>query len=144
MARLIEDHDDGGRRYYLEDRPIHCGTLLEVYLQGGWLTVRFEMDAQQFPVYSLRLGEGWDQVSMRLPDTAELRWPLRDEHPEETQLRKLRRVVEELADILTSPGSYYDHERERAIYGARLVLRATAPRFPEEPGGVGSVCGRFT
>lgn len=93
MARLIEDHDSGGRRYYLEDRPIACGTELEVYLRGGWLPMRFEMDGQQFPVFYLNLGNCWDQVSMRLPDTAELRWPPKDEHPEETQVRKLRRVV---------------------------------------------------
>lgn len=130
MSRLIEDHDDGGQRYYLEDRLIQCGTELEVYLRGGWPPVRFEMDGQQFPVFSLNLGRGYDQVSMRLPDTTELRWPLKDEHPEETQVRKLKRVVEELADIPASPSSYYDYEREGAVHRARLVLQATAPRVP--------------
>lgn len=139
MARLEEAHDSGGRRYYLEGRPIECGTRLEVSLNGGWLPVRFEMDLQQFPVFYLRLSEGRgldSQVEFRLPDTAELRWPLQQDAPEDTQMRKLRRVVEDLAEIVHAPEDYTEDERDLAVLRARAVLRATAPRLLEEPGHV--------
>ncbi|EYB66429.1 hypothetical protein DEIPH_ctg139orf0160 [Deinococcus phoenicis] len=137
MARLEEVHDDGGRRYYLGGQPISCGQVLEVSLEQGWLPVRFEMDAQQYGVFYLRLGSGWDnQVSLRLPDTAELRWPPGEAQREETLVRKLRRTVEELAEMVSHPEEYSDDERELALLHARGVLRATAPRLPEEPGRV--------
>lgn len=65
-----------------------------------------------------------------LPNAAELRWALKGEQPEETQVRKLRRVVEELADSLASLGSSYNYECEEAVHRARVVLQATAPRVP--------------
>lgn len=133
MARLEEGYDSGGRRYFLDGQPVECGRLLEVSLEAGWLGVRFGMDSQQYALFYLRLGSGQkDQFALRLPDTAELRWPLEEEHPQETQLRKLRRVVEELADMVKSPVDYYDYERASAVHHAQSVLRATAPRIPEE------------
>ncbi|WP_216329266.1 hypothetical protein [Deinococcus aestuarii] len=54
-----------------------------------------------------------------MPDTAELRWPLQQDVPEDTQVRKLRRVVEDLAEIVHS----IEDERDLAVWRARAVLR---------------------
>lgn len=87
-------------------------------MKGGWLPVRFEMNLQQFPVFYLRLSEGRgseSQVEFRLPDLAELRWPLRQDAPDNTQGRKLRRVAQDLAEIVQAPEDYTEDERDLAV-----------------------------
>jgi hypothetical protein len=39
------EHESGGHRHYLDGRPIHCGTQLEMQLggaRGPWVAVRYE------------------------------------------------------------------------------------------------------
>ena len=51
---LTCDNDGGGRRHYLDGRPVHCGTGLEMSIGGGlsrlgvpipeiWVPVRYEL-----------------------------------------------------------------------------------------------------
>lgn len=131
MSRLEETHDPGGRRYILDDEPLHAGAQLEVHLERGWLPVRFELDAQQFPVFYLRLGNG-DQVPLRLPDDADLRLLVERPARSESDVRKLRQLVTQLAEMLTYPDDYDRNEQQDAARLARSVLMATAPRLPEE------------
>jgi len=87
MGRLEQGIDDGGRRFYLDGRPIHCGDGLELRLPGNvWVNVRFETafpaglhDAgpeAMDPVLHLYLGHGWEDrfvaVPSRVPDPERL------------------------------------------------------------------------
>lgn len=65
-GKLVKGRDDGGERYYLNDRPVHCGDALELRLPGDrWTRVRYEMSfssAGAFePVLHLYVGREIDQ-----------------------------------------------------------------------------------
>jgi hypothetical protein len=87
-TQLIEAADPGGRRHFLDGRPVHAGTTLELLLAGGqWLRGRSEWSyaAGQSPTFHVALGgpAGAERqgelpvVSFRLPPRAVLRWPPR-------------------------------------------------------------------
>ena len=79
MPYLVLGSDAGGRRFFLEDRPVHAGSGLELRLPGNdlgerWARVRFEMTFppvapdqvlrapdDQVPVLYLQLGHRWEQ-----------------------------------------------------------------------------------
>ena len=87
-TQLIEATDRGGRRHFLDGRPVHAGMMLELLLpDGGWLQGRYEWSyvAGQRPTFHVTLGgpaEAERQgelpgVSFELPARAVLRWPER-------------------------------------------------------------------
>jgi hypothetical protein len=92
MAQLADVHagllvpafDHGGRRFYLGDEPIHCGTPLELLgADGHWQPGRFETTGptdEPTPRFHYRVG-GWDtpDVAITLPISAVLRLPPRRE-----------------------------------------------------------------
>lgn len=79
MPHLVLGNDAGGRRWFLDDRPVHAGSGLELRLPGNdlgerWARVRFEMTFppaardqvlrapdDQVPVLYLYLGHRWEQ-----------------------------------------------------------------------------------
>ena len=70
----------GGDRHYLAGKAVHCGTALELLVQGGrWVPVRYEL-ARGEPVAYLHLGGpgerfgATDVVHFDLPTDAVLRW----------------------------------------------------------------------
>lgn len=91
-TQLIEASDAGGRRHFLDGRPVHAGTTLELLMPDGhWLSGRYEWNfvAGEAPTLDLALGgpaEAQRQgevpvVSFPLPARAVLRWPQRGERP---------------------------------------------------------------
>ena len=85
-TQLIEASDAGGRRHFLDGRPVHAGMTLELLLPGGhWLAGRYEWSyvAGELPTLHVELGgpaEAERQgevpaVSFPLPPRAVLRWP---------------------------------------------------------------------
>jgi hypothetical protein len=58
-TQLIEAADAGGRRHYLDGRPVHAGTTLELLLpDGDWLTGHYEWGyvAGEAPTLHVALG----------------------------------------------------------------------------------------
>ncbi len=85
-ARILGlGRDAGGLRHFLDRRPVHAGTVLELrLLDDVWVRVRYEWnwDVDQLPRAYLALGGRGEElgytpgsVSFPLPATAELRWP---------------------------------------------------------------------
>lgn len=77
---LTLGHAQGSTRYFLLDRPISGGDVIELCASGGWLTGRFEWDAgidgEPMFYFSVELdGGGVEQLSFPIPDRALLRWP---------------------------------------------------------------------
>ena len=69
-----------GDRHYLAGRPVHCGSALELLVQGSrWVPVRYET-ARGEPVAYVNLGGpgeafgATDTVHFALPADAVLRW----------------------------------------------------------------------
>lgn len=70
MSRLMRGADAGGVRYFLDGRPVHAGTGLELRLPEAtlgpvWATVRFETmpvtnSSDLLPVLYLYLGHTWE------------------------------------------------------------------------------------
>ncbi len=78
---LVVDRDGGGFRHYLAGEPVHCGSALELLVQGGrWVGVRYELRAGE-PIAYLGLGGPGepfganDCVHFAVPVNAVLRWP---------------------------------------------------------------------
>lgn len=64
--RLTHEH-----RYYLADRPVHCGDLLELHLNGQWLCGRYEWSGNPDDSPTFHLSDsisGLDEQSL-------MRWP---------------------------------------------------------------------
>lgn len=85
---LVLGRDEGGARHFLNGRPVHAGSLLELLLAGGhWQPVTYEWSWQpeQPPTATLTLAappaaEGLGEhptATFALPSTAILRWPAR-------------------------------------------------------------------
>ena len=58
-TQLIEASDAGGRRHFLDGRPVHAGMTLELLLPGGhWLAGRYEWSyvAGELPTLHVELG----------------------------------------------------------------------------------------
>ena len=77
---LRRGHARGAERYFLLDRPISSGDVVQLCTSGGWITGRFEWDpgmggAPTF-YFSVELdGGGIEQLAFPIPDRALLRWP---------------------------------------------------------------------
>jgi hypothetical protein len=70
----------GADRYFLLDRPISGGDVVQVCASGGWITGRFEWDSGEGGVptfyFSIELaGGGVAQLDFPIPEGALLRWP---------------------------------------------------------------------
>ena len=71
-------HAQGSARYFLEDRPLSGGDIVQLCCSGGWLTGRFEWDpgtgGPPSFYFSIELGGGRvEQQRLVLPDGALLR-----------------------------------------------------------------------
>jgi hypothetical protein len=70
----------GTDRYFLGDRIVRGGDLVELCCSGGWIKGRFEwdpgMEAAPMFYFSIELdGGGVMQHALELPDRALMRWP---------------------------------------------------------------------
>jgi hypothetical protein len=85
---LIEGESPGGRRHFLDGRPVHAGTGLDLLLPDGrWQRVRYKWGfaSEQTPRVYMQLGgpaaaerlDAAPQVSFDLRPRAVLRWPER-------------------------------------------------------------------
>lgn len=83
---LIEGVDGGGRRHFLDGRPVHAGSGLELLTADGhWLRGRYEWSyaTGAAPTFHILLGgppaalaeDATPLVSFDLPPRAVLRWP---------------------------------------------------------------------
>lgn len=75
MGQLIAGRDAAGDRYYLDGRPVHCGDVVELHVDGHqWVSVRLEGMPDTVRAHMPLQGgiEAW----VSLPVGAELRWPL--------------------------------------------------------------------
>ena len=61
------------KRHYLGGFPVHCGEMLEVYIDGEWLLGRYDWTAMPGDEPTIEL---YDRV-LWLDGTQLLRWPLR-------------------------------------------------------------------
>jgi hypothetical protein len=85
---VVLGKESGGHRFFLDEKPLYCGTGLEVRWWTGqapvWMPCRFEMDAfspEPRPLlYVVLPGYEDREVSARLAYTRELvvRWPTTD------------------------------------------------------------------
>jgi hypothetical protein len=85
-TQLILGRDGGGQRHFLDGRPVHAGSSLELLLgEAGWVRVRYEWSWQPdarptahlalgVPAPARDLADG-PVVSFALPERAILRWP---------------------------------------------------------------------
>ncbi len=79
-ASLVIGHAQGTARYFLMERPLSGGDILQLCCAGGWVTGRFEwsgdVDAPPHFYFSIQLqGGGVSQQRLSLPAGALLRWP---------------------------------------------------------------------
>lgn len=70
----------GADRFFLHDRPVGGGDIVQLCTSGGWITGRFEWDAGVGGVptfyFSVELeGGGVTQLDFPIPERALLRWP---------------------------------------------------------------------
>lgn len=77
-APLRRGHAQGSERWFLDDRPLSGGDIIQLCCSGGWLTGRFECDSGTGGVptffFSIELGAGRiEQQKLVLPDGALLR-----------------------------------------------------------------------
>lgn len=87
-TQLILGSDAGGQRHFLDGRPVHAGTRLELLLDDGhWAPIRLEWSLNRpdepdaylglgVPAGARELGE-YLPVKFTLPPGAILRWPER-------------------------------------------------------------------
>lgn len=59
-------------RHYLAGRPAHCGDTLELYLNGGWISGRYEWTGKrdELPTFD------YEGEIMRIDDECLVRWPI--------------------------------------------------------------------
>lgn len=79
-ASLSLGRAQGAPRYFLGDKPISGGDIVQLCTSGGWITGRFEWDPGEAGVptffFSLELdGGGVSQLQIAIPARALLRWP---------------------------------------------------------------------
>ena len=77
-ARLDLVRESGGLRHYLAGHPVHAGDGLELQFEGGaWVGGRYEWNFQgeQPPYFYLGLAGSQEEIVVRLPSSALLRWP---------------------------------------------------------------------
>lgn len=60
--KITLGRDAGGRRHFLNNKPLHCGTIVEIFVfgekigEGQWLAGRFELHGDR-PTIMLSCGE---------------------------------------------------------------------------------------
>ena len=77
-APLRPGRAQGADRWFLDDRPLSGGDVVQLCCSGGWLTGRFECDSGGAPTFyfSIELGAGRiEQQKLVLPEGALLRRP---------------------------------------------------------------------
>ena len=73
---LIEGTDGGGRRDFLEGRPVHAGEALFLLTCAGWHPARYESNrGDREPVLYVPLPGVWEDVAITVPHDARLAWP---------------------------------------------------------------------
>lgn len=77
-APLRRGRAQGTERWFIDDRPLHGGDIVQLCCSGGWLTGRFECDSGTGDAptfyFSIELGAGRvDQQKLTLPEGALLR-----------------------------------------------------------------------
>jgi hypothetical protein len=73
-------HAQGADRFFLLERPVSGGDIVQMCASGGWITGRFEWDTGQGGAptfyFSVELeGGGVAQLQFPIPERALLRWP---------------------------------------------------------------------
>ena len=87
-TQLILGSSDGGQRHYLNGRPVHAGTSLELLMpDGSWLRIRYEWGfSEQHPpraYAAIGMPQAAEKIQepslieFELPRDAILRWPTR-------------------------------------------------------------------
>lgn len=141
MGRLEQGIDAGGRRFYLDGRPVHCGDALELRLPGEvWVAVRFETtfpselrDAgpdAMVPVLHLYLGHQWESRFVAVPTRV----------PDPDRLCACPTALGHFTHRSTEPcatcGRPYGHpEEEHAVYD-RKHARVVSPDERDEDGSL--------
>jgi hypothetical protein len=73
---LLEGMDGGGKRDFLDDRPVHAGEALFLLTCAGWHPVRYEScSAAREPVLYVPLPGVREDVLIGVPRDARLTWP---------------------------------------------------------------------
>ncbi len=78
VGTLTVMHAQGSQRYALLGRPLSGGDVVQLCCSGGWLTGRFERDADGPPRFHFSIeleGGGVQPHAIDVPDGALLRWP---------------------------------------------------------------------
>lgn len=90
MGPLELRQESSGLRYYLDGRPVHAGTFLELRLYPdavvndhhvavgpSWLIGRYEWNCRPGtrPIFFFTVADGLTGISATLPDGAICRWP---------------------------------------------------------------------
>jgi len=90
--RLVLGVDGGGPRWFVDGKPVHCGSELEVWCPnahgapgraGAWLAVRFEMEGAH-PALYFTVGQGTRLVARSVDpaneaavwERVDVRWPV--------------------------------------------------------------------
>jgi hypothetical protein len=77
MATLSLKKDAGGWRHYIDDKPVYCGSMIEVRIRGEWVSGRYEMDYSPHvaprPLAMLYVDR--DREPIHLEDFTEARFP---------------------------------------------------------------------
>jgi hypothetical protein len=60
-------------RHYLAGRPVHCGDLLEIYIDEQWVLGRYEWTGKPEELPTLK----FDADVMRIDDECLVRWPMK-------------------------------------------------------------------
>jgi hypothetical protein len=72
----VLEWDAGGRRYFLNGRPVHVGDSLFILTFRGWMSGRYEWTADDSPpLFYWALPGVNDLLVFRLPAKARLAWP---------------------------------------------------------------------
>lgn len=58
-------------RHYLADRPVHCGDILELYVDGDWVTGRYEWTGRTDDLPTFEYNGG----AKRIDAECLVRWP---------------------------------------------------------------------
>lgn len=73
---LVLEWDAGGRRYFLNGRPVHAGDSLFILTFRGWMSGRYEWTYDDSPpLFYWALPGVNDLLVFRLPAKARLAWP---------------------------------------------------------------------
>jgi uncharacterized protein DUF5348 len=77
MATLSLEKDASGWRHYIGDRPVYCGSTIEVRIFGEWVSGRYEMDYSPHvaprPLAMLYVDR--DDAPIRVEEFTEARFP---------------------------------------------------------------------